>query len=72
MAHNFTSLRLQIGVTKGSGRGEPMAYYRLYFMHGATERVESFDEFEASDDFYISIVRNEKPTIVLPLYGLRH
>jgi hypothetical protein len=29
-------------------------------------------EFEAGDDFYISIVRNEKPTIVLPLYGLRH
>ena len=26
-------------------------------------------EFDAGTDFYISIVRNEKPTIVLPLYG---
>ena len=26
-------------------------------------------EFDAGPDFYISIVRSEKPTIVLPLYG---
>jgi hypothetical protein len=26
-------------------------------------------EFDTGTDFYISIVRNEKPTIVLPLYG---
>jgi hypothetical protein len=33
-----------------SERGEPMAYYRLYFLDGHTYRIREFREFEADDD----------------------